>query len=201
MALENLLSGIEAEAQSEANRIVEEAQKEADQILQTARQQAETETADLWTSKISQCRGKADQRIARANLEARKKFLNARQEAIEKVFAEALQELTHLPSERYREWMHQQILNACESGDETLIVSEKDRPRLNDRWLAKVNSDLHKRGKKGALKLRFEDAGFSGGFILIHPQYEVVVSFEEILRTMKGQIQSRIAEVLFGSKK
>lgn len=201
MALENLLAGIEEEAQSQAIRIVEEAQKEADRILRTARQNAEAEAAGLRAAKISQCQNKAEQQIARSELEARKKILHARQEAIEKAFAEALQELAHLPPERYREWMHQQILNACESGDETLIISEKDRPRLNERWLAKVNSDLQKRGKKGALRLRFEETNFSGGFILVHPQYEVVVSFEEILRTMKGQIQSRIAEVLFGSKK
>jgi len=201
MALENLLAGIKAEAQSGADRIVAEAQKEADRILQTARQQAESEAADLRLSKISQCQNKAEQQIARANLEARKKILNARQEAIEKIFDEALRELAQLPPGRYREWMHQQILNACESGDETLVVSKKDQSRLSEGWLKKINGELRKHHKNGAIKLQFEDTNFSGGFILIHPQYEVVVSFEEILRTMKGQIQSRIAEVLFGGKK
>ncbi len=201
MALEKLLAGIQSEAQGEANRIIAEAQKEADRILQTARQQAEAEAAGLRAAKISQCRSKAEQQIAGAKLEARKKILHARQEEIENAFDAALQELAQLPPDRYREWMRQQIITVCESGEETLVVSKEDQSRLSNSWLKKINDELRKHRKKGAIKFRFEDTGFSGGFILIDPQYEVVISFEEILQTMKGEIQSRVAEVLFVGRK
>lgn len=200
MALEKLLSGIKKEANIEAECILEKARKEAKEIIQKACQQVEKDITNLQNVMIARCRSEMDQQISLARLESQKRSLNARQVILNEVFNQALQELVNLSTNLYRQWMHDQIINISESGDETLVVSEKDRSRLNGNWLAKVNAYLQKDRKKGDLRMQFKDTDFTGGFILIHPQYEVVVSFSELLKTLRVRIQSKVANVLFGAK-
>jgi V/A-type H+-transporting ATPase subunit E len=198
MSLQKLLQGIESEAQAEAERILQQARSETWRIVQEAQKNAQLESRQWIDQKIAASQKEAAQKISQARLESRKRILGAQKAVIDQVFDQALQRLGNLDNDHYREWLKKQIVNASETGEETIKVNQQDKARLSNGWLGEVNELLQQKGLAGKLRLEFEDTGFSGGFVLQHPQYEVVVSFNEILNSLKESMQSQIAQLLVG---
>lgn len=197
MPLEKLLAGIRRQAEEQAGQIVEQAKQEAAKLKEAAQQSARQEGQALHDRQVAQCRSRTNQEISQARLEARKQVLKARQQILDEILQEVVKALTRVDEDQYREWMMAQLLEACQTGEETVLVSPGDRERLPDGWLKSLNDALKKKGLKGEVQLQFTGKDFSGGFILRHPQYEVVATFEEILRSEKSVIQGEIARVLF----
>ncbi len=200
MPLEKLLAGIRRQAEEQAAQIIEQAEQEAARRTEAAQQSARKTAREYHAHQLGQCRRQTSQEISQARLDARKQVLKARQQILDGMLQEVATVLTQVDENQYREWMRRQLLEACRSGDETVIVSSNDRERLTDGWLKSLNGELRKKGLKGEVKLQFTGKDFSGGFILQHPQYEVVATFEEILRSEKSVIQGKIARVLFGEQ-
>jgi V/A-type H+-transporting ATPase subunit E len=198
MSLQKLLQGIEGEAQVEAERILHQARSEARRIVQEAQKNAQLESRQWIDQRIAAGQKEAAQKISQARLESRKRVLSAQKAVLDQVFDQALQRLGNLDDDHYREWLKKQIVNASETGAETIKFNPQDKDRLSNGWLGEVNELLQQKGLAGKLRLEFEDTGFSGGFILQHPQYEVVVSFNEILNSLKEKMQSQIAQLLYG---
>jgi V/A-type H+-transporting ATPase subunit E len=200
MSLQKLLQGIESEAQAEAERILQQARSEAGRIIQEVQKNAELESRQWIHQKIAASQKEAAQKISQARLENRKRILGAQKAVIDQVFDQALQRLGNLDDDQYRKWLKKQIVNASETGAETIKFNPQDKDRLSNGWLGEVNELLDQKGLAGKLRLEFEDTGFSGGFILQHPQYEVVVSFNEILNSLKEKMQFHIAQLLAGEQ-
>jgi V/A-type H+-transporting ATPase subunit E len=200
MSLQKLLQGIESEAQVETERLLHQARSEAGRIVQEAQKNAQLESRQWIDHKITASQKEAAQKISQARLESHKRVLSAQKAVIDLVFDQALQRLRNLDHDLYREWLKKQIVNASETGEETIKVNQQDKDRLSNGWLGEVNELLQQKGLAGKLQLEFEDTGFSGGFILQHPQYEVVVSFNEILNSLKEAMQSQIAQLLVGEQ-
>ncbi len=72
-------------------------------------------------------------------------MLAAKQEMLEKVFAEALTRLADMPDNEYRELLSDLAARASVTGDETLHVSARDLERLGGDWVALVNERVKAR--------------------------------------------------------
>jgi len=197
MALDKLIQSIESEAQREAERILQEAKAQAEHIRQDARKQAQAEAEKRRAARVQQCRQESDQAIAQATLEARNRLLDTRQEWIDKVFAAALQALQGLEPERSRQWLENKLLQVCTRGDEQVLLPEPAKAMVSKDWLQQLNRKLKDKGLAGKLTVKFEKTPFTGGFILKSQQFDVVVTFEELLRQLREQAQAEIHDALF----
>lgn len=197
MALTTLLSGIQQEAQKEIDAILGKARAEAQQIEEQARREATVEAETLHSALLSRCRNQATQKVSQARLNARKSLLISRQSLISQLQDAVLRKLEEMPDQRYRKWLAGLVLEACQSGEEELIVAETDRRRLNAAWLKEINAELRQQGKAGKLKIRYQKTADSAGCIIRHQDYEVVIDFVDMIRTLIAQDQKNIMRLLF----
>ena len=128
---------------------------------------------------------------------AQKRILTTRQKLLDQVYEEALKSLLDLDEDRYRKWLKARVLEVSETGEETLVLNEKDRGRIGEKWLADLNRSLREVNKSGKVTMEFTETEFTAGFILRSEKYEVVLSFREILEGLKGELQSEVAGILF----
>jgi len=130
-------------------------------------------------------------------MKARRRLLATRQKLLDQVYEEALNSLLDLDDDRYREWLKTRVLEASETGDETLVLNEKDRDKIGEDWLADLNRALKERKRAGKVTMEFTETEFTAGFILRSARFEVVQSFREILEGLKVTVQSEVAGILF----
>ncbi|GBD87060.1 V-type ATP synthase subunit E [bacterium BMS3Abin03] len=199
MALEDLLKTIRSKAEEEANRITQEAATQAKRILNDAKTAAEAEAKKFYDDSIDKCTREANQKISKAKLESRNKILNFKKEIGRQVFNESLKKLQNIDDKTYKHWLKKKILTACETGDEQIVFSEKDKDKLEVKWQQEINNSLKSKGLNGSLVFKFENTDFNGGFILKHPGYEIVVTFEDLLKEIEQKWLTKISEILFNN--
>lgn len=177
---------IKAEAAQGSREIAAAAQKEAafrqEQILSRARSEAAERKRGI---------------IGAAQLDARKEKLAAKQELIAETFRQSLEELGAIDDRSYSFILQKMILAAAETGTEKVLLSEKDRARIPDRFWAELNAALEKAGKKGGLTLAEESREIRGGFILQSGGVEINCSFEALLEAQRDELEPEVAEILF----
>jgi V/A-type H+-transporting ATPase subunit E len=61
-----------------------------------------------------------------------------------------------------------------------------------------LNRELVKAGKRGEVKLSSDTRDISGGFILRRGRAETNGSFDTLLAMLRDEIETEIAEILFG---
>ena len=189
------------------NRILEAARKEAEEIeahsreearrLAAERRQATAEKVDAIRKEYRQ-RGQeeADRIIREAEMEAKLRLLQTKQELIHHAFEAALSALTNLPAEEKSRLYQDLLLAAVENGEETIAVSAAEK-EIWTRVVAQVNQELKRQGRPGNVKLQEKPAAIRGGFLLTSSTYEVNASFESILSDLEEKYFPEVAGILF----
>ena len=198
MALEDILKRIREDARQESRRIRKEAEEEVKIILGEAKK----ETGSIREKILSDARASIEDEKRRiltiANLEARKKVLEKKQDLLEEAFQKALNHLRHLADEEYRETVKKMLLEATESGKEEVIVSPGEK-RITPALLNEVNEELRSKGRQGELKISPERKDFQGGFILKAGRKEVNNTFDSLFKERREELETEVAGILFGS--
>jgi len=198
--IERIKEQIIEDARAYAEKIIAEAE---DKVRSLKEKKAE-EAGNLRQKLIEESSLKAQERKRRmltaASLELKKDILAVKQEMIDKVFEEALNAIEKMPVAEYRSVIADMLIDAVVSGDETVIFSERDLGRLDAGFLAGVNIKLKEQGKKGELKLASERGRFRSGFVLVSGGLELNNTFESIIRMRRNELESEIAEILFGEE-
>lgn len=195
MSIENINSKIIAEALDYSKGVLSQAQGQSDAILKEARDRAEKikeaghkkvgEEADLLLSR----------RMSVASLEARKIKLQAMQNQINESFRLALEGLAAMKEEDYLNMLTAAILEIGGQGGE-LILNEKDRARLGDKLLAKVNDTK----KVGQLSLAQDLIQAKGGFVLRRGSTEINATLETMVNEIKEATIPQVVKLLYGSQ-
>ena len=186
--IERITARIEADGRAEAEAILEKGRAEAAAIEEEYRRRAEIEGAALTAQAEKKAREREERLVSAAAMESRKILLAARQEMVEKAFAQALDRLCSLPREEYVEVLAA-LLERCATGGEEVIFSRADRERVGEETLKKAA------GKQ--LRLAEETRPLRGGFILRKGKVEVNCAFETLVRLQKGQCAAQAAKLLF----
>ena len=224
--IEKITQQIQTEAQTEIDGVLEKAREEAAQITARYEAQAQTETAEL-TAKHQRAAAEREERlISAAQMEARKTALAAKQELVEKAYAQALERLCTLPEEQYVQVLADLLARASSTGQEEVIFSPQDRERVGRAAVAKANELLAREiapdlpeeltnTKVGAildkvaagvnaivqgtamLTLSQETRPMRGGFILKNQNVEVNCTFETLVRLQKAETAGAVAKRLF----
>lgn len=178
-------SEIELEARKKAEEIIQAANIKAAQIEDELRQKAQKDGKD-----------KKERMIARAELDARNIVLQAKQEAIDLILNEVIKKIDSMSKEEYSNLINRMILNNVETGEEEIVLSIKDKDRVQIN-LDEINKQLVSKGKRGLLRLNGEYANIPSGFVLRKSGLEINCTFEALIRGLRDELEADIASMLF----
>ena len=129
-----------------------------------------------------------------AQLEARKLELAAKQEMLSKAYDKALEQLLNLPDQEYTALLADLAVKASSTGQEAVILSQKDRTRFGKQVVTLANE----KRKDGRLTLSGETRSIQGGLVLSDGDVEVNCTFETLVRLQRGELDREISKLLFG---
>ena len=190
---EKIIEHIRADAKSQAEAILAKAGEEAEKIRAEYDKQAAEVYADKVRTGTKACQDQLDsvQRIAR--MEAKKSVLAVKQEMVEKSFEKACELLTNLPQERYVACLASLAAKASVTGDEEIVLNERDRAAVGDQVVKAANEKLG----GGKLRLSERSGSFAGGLILSRGSVEANCTAELLVELCRGELSAKIADKLF----
>lgn len=225
--LDKITQRIAADAQAQADAILNEGRSQAQAITRQWEEKARAESRAI----LAQGEKAAGERLERldsvAQMEGRRLLLGAKQEMISQAFDAALEKLLSLPQEEYVELLAQLCAKAADTGREEVIFSPADKAKVGSKVCARANELLAKaaapklpeeatQGKIGAiietavttvtalakgtamLTVSDETRDIKGGFILASDGVEVNCAFDTLVRLSRPQLERQVAQVLFG---
>lgn len=197
MSLEKIIEKITQESDSQVNEIVEQAKKQAAAILAQARAEADVQIK----VKLDHAQHDAEDLLQRekaiAQLELRKKVLEAKRALLDDVYKKVTAKITTQPNKEYALFIKKQLLQAVETGKEEVIFSAQEAGRLGPKFIQEINLEMKKNGTPGALTAGSPSKQFDRGFILKQGTVELNYSLEAILIRLREETESRMAEILF----
>ena len=128
MGLETVVKDITDVANAEASKINADADAEVSNILDEARQSAKKIMGDRLAKSEDDIKKLRQQEISSANLEVKRKMLNARKEVLDKVYSQTTDLIANLPSSKNEELLKAIIDKYQGSGAK--IYSNKDSEKL-----------------------------------------------------------------------
>ncbi len=177
MGLEDVKQEIIQEAESEADEIRNEAENKADEIIHEAEDEAQR-IKDEADEEIEEIKASMEKKaVSNANMEAKKKKLDAKEKALNEAFKEFSESLDELEDEE-KEAM---IENAVENAD-------------FDVGLVRGSEDF-----EDFVDVDFE-ASDNDGFVLVskNSERQLDFSFDKIVEDVRGRHRKEVAERLFG---
>ena len=225
--IEKITAKIAQNAQAEISKLAAETDQKVQAIRDNAAAQAQQEANEI----VERGRNAAGERLERlksaSQMERRKLELAAKQEVLGEAFALALEKLCTLPEKEYIALLTKLALEASSSGKEQLIFSQKDRARVGKQVVMAANETLVKerapslpeevtKSKVGAfvdklvhnttavvtgtgLTLSEETRDIRGGFIMVDGDVEINCAFETLVRLQREQVEKQVADALFQS--
>ena len=224
--IEKITAKIAEDAQAEVNRLMAETSEKVKAIQTSAAAQAQQEANEI----VEKGRMAASERLERlssaAQMERRKLELSAKQEVLGEAFDLALSKLCALPEKDYIDLLTKLALEASSSGKERLIFSQKDRNKVGKQVVIAANEALVKerapalpeevtKSKVGAfvdklvhstaaavtgagmLTLAEETRDIQGGFIMVDGDVEINCAFETLVRLQREKLERKVADALF----
>ena len=224
--IEKITAKIAEDAQAEVNRLMAETGEKVKAIQTSAAAQAQQEANEI----VEKGRMAASERLERlssaAQMERRKLELAAKQEVLGEAFDLALSKLCALPEKDYIDLLTKLALEASSSGKERLIFSQKDRNKVGKQVVIAANEALVKervpalpeevtKSKVGAfvdklvhsttaavtgagmLTLAEETRDIQGGFIMVDGDVEINCAFETLVRLQREKLERKVADALF----
>jgi len=199
-----IVSSILSDAQSKADSIIQEAEKEAALIVKEGEKEASLLKEKIMENAKKQSAMKYQQLVSEAKMNARRAELEAKEEIIESVFKNALEELQKIASTsspQYKESLKKIIHEASfEIGGGDLILSLKgeDVQKIKD-IIPSIEKDTEdKTGKKTTLEIG-ENIKTIGGAIVKTKNGDIEVNntIEARMQRFKKVLRAEVAKVLF----
>ena len=195
--LKNLSSKIVDDASIKAEAMLKEAKYNGTSIIASKVKSAKAlELQMLGKAKIEASTAK-QRIISSTKLTVRNEKLVAMQEIIDKVFQGALEVLLVINEKQYLELLRSYLLSMPIAGNEELVIPTKFRSTFNDDQLAELNAALKASGKIGEMKLCDQDRSVNSGFIVVKGGIEINNTFENLINSLRDELEAEIVEQLF----
>jgi V/A-type H+-transporting ATPase subunit E len=197
MSLEKIIERIEQDAKNQAEEIIKNASANSDKIIQEANERANQIKAQALEESKKQAVAHKQRLISTASLDLRKDILIEKQRAIDSAFQEAMDNLLKMRDDEYQKIIIKMILPNVLTGNEEIILSERDKTRLGKGFLDRINNEVNKTGKRGKLTIAKDSYNILGGFVLRRGNVELNNSFESLFNSIREDIESEVSKVLF----
>jgi V/A-type H+-transporting ATPase subunit E len=197
--LQPLLDSILEDARKEAAEIRKKGRAEAEELRAEYMEKAERLREEIMNRGEKQAADEKNRRKIQAKMDAGRELLAAKNQLVEEVFQTVKKRLARMKDEDYRQLLRHLILQAVETGDEKLFFSIPDRRWLGEAFLADLNQELEKRGRKGALTYGEGEAAadLSGGFILQRGKVVQNFSLDNLVEMKKDELLPEVGRRLF----
>lgn len=195
--LDNLTSKIIKDAEVKKIEILNEASIKADEIVKKKIEEANKKASSILEKAEIESKTIKERIISKTDLEVRNKKLLAKQQVIEKVFEEAKKRLKSMNSNEFDKFVKNSIMSLNIDGDEEIIINVSDREKLPDKFLVELNKLLIANGKLGKLKFNVKTHKIDGGFIISKNGIEINNSFEELVNSLKYELEYEVGKILF----
>lgn len=197
--IDKITARILADAEAECAAL----KKESDARIEAIRAENEQKAQDEYVRLVREGVKDTEQRVQRldrtAKLEARKSILSMKQETVSRAFDLARERIAELPERDYVAFLAREAAEAAITGQEEVIFCERDRASVGAKAVKAANERLAAKGMPGMLTLSDETRAMSGGLMLRQGDIEVNCTVDTLLDLVRGELASRVAEVLFES--
>lgn len=195
--IKNLTEKILEEAKHKEKEIVTYAESEKEKILTSKIKEADDEKKLILLKAEEEAKTKKERIISSTTLKVRNEKLEIKQKLISEVFEKALEELCSMNSSKLKNFIKHTILDLDIEGDETIILNEDGKSKIDDKFVEDLNFIFLARNKKGELKVREENGNFKGGFIVEKNGVEINNTFESLMDSMKDELEYEVSKALF----
>lgn len=195
--IKNLTEKILEEAKHKEKEIATYAESEKEKILSSKIKEAEDERKLILLKAEEEAKTKKERIISSTTLKVRNEKLEIKQKLISEVFEKALEELCSMNSSKLKNFIKHTILDLDIEGDETIILNEDGKSKIDDKFVEDLNFIFLARNKKGELKVREENGNFKGGFIVEKNGVEINNTFESLMDSMKDELEYEVSKALF----
>ena len=103
-----------------------------------------------------------------------------------------------MPDDLYVDFLAKLACSSSVTGDEQIVLNARDRERVGAKAVDEANALLRMAGKKDGLTLAGECGDFAGGLVLRRGNIEDNCTVELLIDLCRGEMSSKVAEVLFG---
>lgn len=195
--IKNLTEKILEEAKHKEKEIATYAESEKEKILSSKIKEADDEKKLILLKAEEEAKTKKERIISSTTLKVRNEKLEIKQKLISEVFEKALEELCSMNSSKLKSFIKHTILDLDIEGDETIILNEDGKSKIDDKFVEDLNFIFLARNKKGELKVREENGNFKGGFIVEKNGVEINNTFESLMDSMKDELEYEVSKALF----
>ncbi len=194
--VEKITGRILADAQAKADALLGEARGQAAVILADYQAQADKLKSDALARSEAEAALRRERAQGAAQLEGRKRLLEAKQGLLKDAFQTAVDSLKSQPKEDYTAFLAELMAAASATGKEQVILNAADRAQVGKEAVTLANRRLGE--GKGALTLSAEARDIAGGCILQDGLVEVNCALETLVDQQKEALSGEIAQLLFG---
>ena len=185
MTAEKIIEQIKKDSDKEIKQILQEAKGQANSIIKDAKKEAEQESEKIISDGKQQGENIKRILISKANQDAKREIMNAREKIIEECFTKAHHELSILKGEEYEKIIKKLIVDG--------------NKKLGEKGLLFVSRGA---GKNIAKNLGIKIDGYvesSGGVLLKSSDGRVILdhTFDGILKREKDKMRRKIGAILF----
>jgi V/A-type H+-transporting ATPase subunit E len=193
MSLADIKNKIQADANAEAEQIIENAKAQADEINKETDSRIQ-EIKDFYKERFNKEKPEIlNRREIVAKLDVEKIELGVKQSLIQNAFDEALKSLTSLSKDKYLGFVEALLDQAVETGQEEILLGESEK-KITKEW---INTYNDKKGKK--LVLSKDKLPISGGFVLRNGNISTNCSFEMLLNWIREDLEADVVKRLFSA--
>lgn len=195
MEAEQVIEKILADAKAEADKIKK--QFEQNEAAEQGKLERQLDEYKKQTGSLAIKAGEDEKShiLAAARMEVAKQYLAEKRKILDEIFVQAGDQLRNLPDEQYRSLCRKLMLDAVETGDEEIVIDEKEN-RIDQEFVKQVNRDLGP-GYQGNLRLSDQRQNLGAGFILKRGKIKTNVSVDVLLDQARKELEIELAKELF----
>ena len=192
--IDNIVQKINEDSQQKIKQLEEETAIQIKEI-----NALEDKKAQEIIDKLSAEADKKEEAIRRnaksgAEMANRQELLATRQQMLNVAFEKALEAMKQMDSSKKSAFVKAMVLSSAK-GDEKIVASSSDSV-YTDSLLSELNSALRAEGKQGELTYDLTSERIDG-LILKKDGMEINLTYEEVIRQIKGEIDSEVSKILF----
>ncbi|NPV79381.1 MAG: hypothetical protein HPY52_03750 [Firmicutes bacterium] len=185
------------DAEKEASRIKDAAQAKAEEILKEASAKAEVRYSEIMSAAQKERETRKQRLITLARLDGRRMLLAAKDQALQDVFAEAMNAMVSSYRQRYRDFLRELLAATATYDVQEVIFNERDRSELASGLVSEVQDLLKRQGRNVRIDVSQETRPIRGGFLLRSGNIEINCSVEAIFQNKRDELIPEVAGVLF----
>lgn len=191
--LEKIIEKIEADAESVSASAIADARVRADEIIAEAEAVGESEARGIIDEAKAKCSAMVTRVHSAGELQRKKILLEKKVAIINSVISKAVKNFLGDDSTKYFDSLVRLVEKYSLSGDQTMVLSNKDFERIPGDFEKRVNGAVSGKGK---ITVR-GGGSFEGGFLLVGDEVVQNCTVAALVRDAETEIRDELYKLLF----